>query len=102
MLVRTDPATIQAYRVLLLEADGPRWSIPFPRPEEPFGAAETADVLDASGQPLERITVYRTEIAEGGGFTLLVPPPQPGWSAIQLKDAAPLSFSAPVAIPELR
>jgi hypothetical protein len=102
MLSFADPATIQAYRVLLLDEQGPRWSIPFPRPEEPFGTPEIADVLDVDNQPIERVTVYRTEIGDSRGFTILVPEPRAGWNAIKLNDALPLPFSAPVAISELR
>jgi len=92
MLTFTDPATIRAYRVLLLDAEGLSWSEPFPRPDAPFGTAEEADALDASGQVAARVTVYRTTIADNYGFTILVPPPQPGWHAIQLRDAPPLPF----------
>jgi hypothetical protein len=94
-----DPELIQAYRVLLLDADGARWSQPFPEPDAPFGKAEEADVLDLDGVPIERVTVYRTAIGDNeGSYTLLVPEPQPGWASIKINDALPLSFAAPVAI----
>ncbi|MEY4582513.1 MAG: hypothetical protein RL701_7216, partial [Pseudomonadota bacterium] len=35
----------QAYRVLLVDESGPRWSQPFTEPAEPFGDAEYADAL---------------------------------------------------------
>jgi hypothetical protein len=92
MLVLTDPATIHAYRVLLLDAEGLQWSEPFPRPDAPYGTPEQADVLDAGGQIVERVTVYRTTIADNYGFTILVPPPQAGWHAIQLRDASPQPY----------
>jgi hypothetical protein len=92
MLSFTDPATVQAYRVLLFDAEGPSWSVPFPKPDAPFGTAEEADVLDAGGQLVARVTVYRTVIADSYGFTILVPPPQPGWHSIQLRDASPLPY----------
>jgi len=100
MLTVPDPAVRQAYRVLLLDADGPQWSVPFPRPDAPFGTPETADVLDTENQPLEKVTVYRTAIGDSSAFTILVPEPRPGWNSIKLHDALPLPFSAPVTIPE--
>ena len=92
MLVYTDPATVLAYRVALLDASGIHWTEPFPRPDAPFGTPEEADVLDASGQITAKVTVYRTEIADNYGFEIVVPPPQPGWHAIQLQDASPLVY----------
>ena len=92
MRLYTDPATVLAYRVLLLDAQGVEWSEPFPKPEAPFGAAEDAEVLDAAGAIVANVTVYRTEIADNYGFTILVPPPQPGWHSIQLRDAPPVAY----------
>lgn len=92
MRLYTDPATIQAYRVILLDAEGTQWSTPFPKPDAPYGTPEDADVLDANGQLVERVTVYRTTIADNYGFTILVPPPRAGWHAIQLRDASPIEF----------
>ena len=95
-----DPEIIQAYRVLLLDADGPRWSQPLLEPDAPFGTAEDADVLDIDDQPIERVTVYRTQIGDSeGSYTLLVPEPKQGWASIKVHDALPLSFAAPIAIP---
>ncbi|HKU38378.1 MAG TPA: M66 family metalloprotease, partial [Polyangiales bacterium] len=95
-----DPELIQAYRVLLLDEEGPRWSHPFPEPEEPFGSAEDADVLDIDGRPIQRVTVYRTAIGDNpGSYTLLVPEPKQGWASIKLQDALPLSFAAPITVP---
>ncbi len=94
-----DPTLMQSWRVLYLDSDGPQWSVPFPRPDMPFGTPEDADVLDADNQPIDRVTVYRTEIGDHTGFTVLVPEPQQGWNSIKLHDALPLPFSAPVVIP---
>ena len=100
MFELADPATVQAYRVLLLDSDGAQWSVPFPRPDAPFGTPESADVLDTDNQPIAKVTVYRTEIADSNGYTVLVPEPKQGWNSIKLHDALPLPFSAPVTIPE--
>ncbi|HKU43000.1 MAG TPA: M66 family metalloprotease [Polyangiales bacterium] len=95
-----DPELIQQYRVLLLDEEGPRWSIPFVRPEAPHGEPETADVLDVDNQPVDHVTVYRTQIGDSHGYSVLVPQPKAGWNSIKLHDALPLSFSAPVTVPE--
>ena len=92
MLVYTDPATIQAYRVVLLDSEGVSWGEPFSEPEAPFGTPETADVLDAGGRLVDQVTVYRTEVADNYGFTILVPQPKPGWHSVQLRDTSPLPF----------
>jgi hypothetical protein len=98
-LVITDPGVVQRYRALILDADGPRWSQPFPEAADPFGTAEDADILDLDGQPIERVTVYRTQIGDSVGATVLVPEPSDGWHAIKLNDALALPFSAPITVP---
>jgi hypothetical protein len=94
-----NPALIARYQVLILDADGPRWSQPFVEPAEAFGAPENADVLDIDGDVVERVTVFRTVIGDAPASTVLVPEPQPGWNAIKLHDALPLPFSAPITVP---
>jgi hypothetical protein len=101
-IVVTDPGAIQRYRAMIVDEDGPRWSQPFMEPGEPFGTPEDADILDIDGNPIERVTVYRTQIGDNVGATVLVPEPSDGWSSIKLNDALPLSFSAPITIPAPR
>jgi hypothetical protein len=98
----SDPALLQRYQVMLLDARGPRWSQPFATPDAPFGEPEQADVLDLDGQPIERVTVYRTEMSDSGGFTVLVPEPKSGWNALRLNDGSSLAFSAPITVPALQ
>jgi hypothetical protein len=93
------PELIASYRVLIVEKDGARWSQPFLEPAEPFGDAESAEVLDIDGQLIERVTVYRTRIGDSDASTVLVPEPKQGWNAIKLTDALALPFSAPVSVP---
>jgi hypothetical protein len=99
MLTIADPSTVQRYHVLLLTATGPRWSKPFPEPDEPFGEPEQADVLDIDGQPIDRVTVYRTRLSDGFGSTVLVPEPQAGWNAVRVAEGTSLAFSAPITVP---
>ena len=95
-----DATLVAPYQVMIVDADGPRWSQPFVEPAEPYGAPEMADVLDIDGAVVEHITVYRTAIGDATASTVLVPEPKRGWNAIKLFDALPLPFTAPVTVPE--
>jgi hypothetical protein len=90
---------LQAYQVMLVDESGPRWSQPFPRPDEPFGEPEPAEVLDKAGQSIANITVYRTWIGDHDGSTVLVPPVQQGWYSVRTQDGNVLAFDAPVTVP---
>ncbi len=50
----------------------------------PNKGAEVGVAYDANGSELERFSVYRFRVSDGGGYRLLVPPRQPGWSAVGL------------------
>jgi stigma-specific protein Stig1 len=82
------------YLFLLTDVKGPRWGAPRPAPRYPSGSPELADVLDAEGQLIASVTVYRTPMDHLGGAQLLVPDPEPGWHAIQIHGAAPLAFGS--------
>ena len=56
-------------------------------------------MLDIDGNVITEVMVYRTRISESDGASILVPEPEPGWNAIQVAGAAPLSFSAPITVP---
>jgi len=92
-------ALIASYRVMIVDADGPRWSQPFSEPSAPFGAPESAEALDIDGQTIEHVTVYRERMSELAASTVLVPEPKRGWNAIKLTDALALPFSAPITVP---
>ena len=94
-----DPALVARWQVLLLEPPSARWGLPFEQPAAAFGEPEPADILDASGSVLERVTVYRTEASDDKSFTVLVPPARSGWHAVRVNGAEPLSFSAPITVP---
>jgi hypothetical protein len=94
------PELIDLWQVVLIDAGGPRWSLPFTEPAEAYGEPELAEIFGAQGQLIDYATVYRTEISDGGGAIVLVPPPQPDWQFVGVQGIAPLSFSEPSSVPE--
>jgi hypothetical protein len=94
------PERIDAWQVMLVDGEGPRWSLPFKKVGEAYGEAELAEVLGADGTALEYVTVYRTEISDGGGSIILVPPPAADWHFIAVQGVPPLSFLEPTSVPE--
>jgi hypothetical protein len=83
---------VHPWRVLLLDAEGARWGVPIDEPVAPAGVAEGAEVLDASGQVIATVSVYRTEISDIGAFSFEVPVPEPGWHSVRVAGSAPLAF----------
>jgi hypothetical protein len=84
------------WRVLLASGGGAaRWGVAAPVVGAPAGAPEEAAVVDEAGAVLQTVEVWRSDLGEGG-WSLLVPPAQPGWAAIQVVGASPLRFDAPV------
>jgi hypothetical protein len=96
------PIAARRFRALLVEGSGRSvWGRPLYQAEVPTGTPETARVLDSAGRVLAEVTVYRTVYGDGPGASLLVPPAEPGWAAIDVAGATPLSYTAPVAVPAL-
>jgi hypothetical protein len=93
-------ARIGRWRVLLLEASGPRWGIPFAEPDAAFGEPESVEILDASGNPIAGTTGYRTLVADAAAATVLVPEPLAGWYAARVSGFRALPFTDPVSVPE--
>lgn len=94
-LVQVTPERVGSFRVLLLDpARGARWGVPIAGPAVASGVEETATVLDDIGAALESVSVYRTEIADLGAFAIQVPEPRPGWHAIQVAGAPPVTYTA--------
>jgi len=90
----------KAWRVLLLDDQGPRWGIPFSRPASPYGEPEELAMLDAQGSIIQRVTGYRTAISgPDNSAMLLVPEPESEWYAIKAKGWPPIEFSAPISVP---
>ena len=85
-------AVFNTWRVLILSGSGPHWGEPITRPSLAGGTPVTARVLDAAGNEVAEIEVYRTEISDGGGFVVMVPEPAAGWSSVQVPGWQPLAF----------
>ena len=88
------PGGMHHYLFLLTDVTGPRWGLPRAAPRYPSGEPEPADILDDSGAVIASVTVYRTPMDHLNGAQLLVPDPEPGWHAIQIRGAVPLAFGA--------
>jgi hypothetical protein len=88
------PGGMQHFLFLLTDVKGPRWGLDRPAPRYPSGDPEQADILDAAGNIIASVTVYRTPIDHLGGGLLMVPDPEPGWHAIQIHGEVPLPFGA--------
>ena len=91
--------TLSKWRVLLLEARGPRWGVPIEREVAPEGEPETATIYDNTGAVLTSVVVYRTEISDGSSSLVWVPEPKPNWYAVAVAGALPHPFAAPVTVP---
>jgi hypothetical protein len=93
-LERPPAGGMRHFLFLLTDMSGPRWGAPRNAPRYPSGTPEQADVLDAKGSVVASVTVYRTSMDHLGGALLLVPDPEPGWHAVQIKGAVPLAFGS--------
>ncbi len=93
------PETLSKWRVLLIEARGPRWGVPIEREVAPEGEPETATIYDNTGAVLTSVVVYRTEISDGSSSIVWVPEPKPNWYAVAVAGASPHPFAAPVTVP---
>lgn len=91
---------VARYRVLIVDAEGPRWSVPFDEDGQAYGASELAEILDAAGQVITMVEAFRTTLSEDSGATILIPPPEPGWYSVRVSGAPALPFDAPVTVPE--
>lgn len=78
--------------VLLVDAHGPRWGVRHPVAMEPAGVAEAAEILDANGDLLQHVEVYRTAISDLGASSIEVPAPRPGWVSLRVAGAPPIAF----------
>jgi hypothetical protein len=75
-------------QVLLLgEGDAVQWGQQASGAEAPAGHPVTAQVLDATGRVVDRVTVHRTDHGHGHGALLELPTPRAGWAALALQNA---------------
>lgn len=88
------PGGKRHYLFLLTDVTGPRWGVERPAPRYPSGEPEQADILDANGNVVASVTVYKTPTDHLGGAVYLVPDPEPGWHAVRVVGEVPLGFGA--------
>jgi hypothetical protein len=93
------PEMLSRWRVLLLDARGPRWGVPIEQEVAPEGEPETATIYDNTGAVLTSVVVYRTEISDASSSMVWVPEPEPDWYAVAVTGAPPHPFAAPVTVP---
>jgi hypothetical protein len=80
------------FRVLLVAADGgTRWGKAYTG-RTPGRAPELATVLDAHGNALASVNVYRIPTDSRHSTSVVVPEPAPGWASIQLPGGTVVSF----------
>jgi len=96
--VSVNPDVLGRWRTLLLDERGPRWGIPVDELSPPSGTAEVAEILDAKGNVIERVAVYRTEVSDIGAASVMVPEPKPGWHAVRLSGSTAQVFAAPSVV----
>lgn len=92
--VVVNPDVLSLWRTLLIDDDGPRWGIPVDELAPPSGTAEPADILDAKGNLLQTVVVYRTEVSDIGAAQLMVPEPKPDWYSVRVTGTGAVRFAA--------
>jgi reprolysin-like metallo-peptidase family M12B len=96
--VVVNPDVLSLWRTLLIDDQGPRWGLPIDELAPPSGTAEAAEVLDAKGNVIKTIVVYRTEVSDIGAAQVLVPEPKPDWYAVRVTGSPAHAFAAPVTV----
>lgn len=95
-----EPLASSSWRSLIIDSRGRlRWGQEYVRHSLPEGIPESAHVLDENGAVIGAVQVYRLHFQHWSGSILDVPAPRPGWAALQLAQAPPLRFDAPVRVP---
>jgi hypothetical protein len=97
--VAVNQATLGRWRVLLVDALGPRWGHSITDPTPPSGTSELAEIFDDQGNVSEYATVYRTEVSDVGTYSIMVPEPHDGWYAVGVTGSSPHPFAAHVPPP---
>lgn len=80
------------WRVLLVAPNGQtRWGRSYTG-RTPARAPEAGNVLDAQGEPVALVNVYRIPTDAQHATTVVIPSPAPGWASIQLEDTTAARF----------
>jgi len=77
-------ASFESWDILRVTRKSAYWLAFDSEERTPSKGADVGVAYDADGSELERFSVYRFRVSDGGGYRLLVPPRQPGWSAVGL------------------
>jgi hypothetical protein len=72
------------WRVLDVVNGRATWGVPLTDPVPPSGIPESGTILDAAGNALLEVTVYRTNISDGRGAMYLVPEPSDSWAGLSI------------------
>jgi hypothetical protein len=100
---KLDESELALFRVLLLDADGPRWGLPIEEPSASFGEPVELTVSDQLGTDVIKVTGYITEISSSSekSSMVLVPEPDLDWFAVRVDGYPAIEFDKPVSVPEL-
>jgi hypothetical protein len=91
-VINTNP--VDTWDVIVVSTFGMSWGVPPARPVAAQGIPEAARILDASGNEIAQVTVYRMLMDHLNGSAVTVPTAEPGWHAIQLQGELPLVYGA--------
>ena len=98
-LMDTLSLVVARWRILYVDARGPRWGIAREDELPATGEPESAVVYGPTGAVLGPVEVYRTDIADSDIRMFMVPEPEAGWYAVSIAGSAPLPFAAPAPLP---
>jgi hypothetical protein len=87
-----NPDVLGRFRVLLVDAAGPRWGRPITELSAPAGLPEVAEIRDEQGSVVEYVVVYRTEVSHIDAASIMVPEPEPGWYSVQVSGTTAQRF----------
>jgi len=96
--VLVNPDVLGRWRTLLVDGRGSRWGIPVDELSPPSGMAEVAEILDAKGNVIEQVAVYRTEVSDIGAAQVMVPEPKPTWHAVRVSGSPAHAFAEPPVV----
>jgi hypothetical protein len=97
-MIHTSQAALGRWWIMDIDSKGARFGLVLEQEAVGEGEPEQALVYGVGGQVLTSVTVYRSMMSNGRGSMVMVPAPSPGWDAIVVAGAPPLSFAAPPSI----